>query len=216
MESFSCVQLFAGNDADEFNAVLKQQITPKVLITTCRFNSGVCVFYATYIHDLYSCPYVFLRLSTFFLTTYFLLHMSRQDLPLLRSWYTWYQILIMLKGEHMNSRKYVILLSGLLILLLQWSLFSHAVKCILFRLWNTQRIGISPHLLLCTQIEENLVHIHQVTGNRSTAVFSFLLTLFWYISQMPYWSSIYLMGNISGAYDTLVHMMYILNLIHQF
>ncbi|KAL6861551.1 hypothetical protein ACP4OV_017251 [Aristida adscensionis] len=33
-------ELFAGNDADEFNAVLKQQIIPKVLITTCRFNSG--------------------------------------------------------------------------------------------------------------------------------------------------------------------------------
>ncbi|KQK19951.1 ribosome production factor 1 [Brachypodium distachyon] len=33
-------ELFAGNDADEFNAVLKQQVTPKVLITTCRFNSG--------------------------------------------------------------------------------------------------------------------------------------------------------------------------------
>ncbi|TVU12748.1 hypothetical protein EJB05_46404, partial [Eragrostis curvula] len=33
-------ELFAGNDADEFNAVLKQHITPKVLITTCRFNSG--------------------------------------------------------------------------------------------------------------------------------------------------------------------------------
>jgi ribosome production factor 1 len=41
------VQLFAGNDADEFNAVLQQHITPKVLITTCRFNSGVCVFYAS-------------------------------------------------------------------------------------------------------------------------------------------------------------------------
>uniref|UniRef100_A0A0A9F400 Brix domain-containing protein n=1 Tax=Arundo donax TaxID=35708 RepID=A0A0A9F400_ARUDO len=33
-------ELFAGNDADEFNAILKQHITPKVLITTCRFNSG--------------------------------------------------------------------------------------------------------------------------------------------------------------------------------
>ncbi|CAD6340398.1 unnamed protein product [Miscanthus lutarioriparius] len=33
-------ELFAGNDADEFNAVLKQHITPKILITTCRFNSG--------------------------------------------------------------------------------------------------------------------------------------------------------------------------------
>nr|CAB3469422.1 unnamed protein product [Digitaria exilis] len=32
--------LYAGNDADEFSAVLKQHITPKVLITTCRFNSG--------------------------------------------------------------------------------------------------------------------------------------------------------------------------------
>jgi ribosome production factor 1 len=42
------VQLFAGNDADEFNAVLKQHIIPKVLITTCRFNSGVFVFCAYY------------------------------------------------------------------------------------------------------------------------------------------------------------------------
>ncbi|XP_006655766.1 ribosome production factor 1 [Oryza brachyantha] len=33
-------ELFAGNDADEFSAVLKQQTAPKVLITTCRFNSG--------------------------------------------------------------------------------------------------------------------------------------------------------------------------------
>lgn len=33
-------ELFAGNDADEFSAVLKQHITPKILITTCRFNSG--------------------------------------------------------------------------------------------------------------------------------------------------------------------------------
>ncbi|KAL5669133.1 hypothetical protein ACJX0J_021354 [Zea mays] len=32
--------MFAGNDADEFNAVLKQHITPEILITTCRFNSG--------------------------------------------------------------------------------------------------------------------------------------------------------------------------------
>ncbi|KAJ1692847.1 hypothetical protein LUZ63_009545 [Rhynchospora breviuscula] len=33
-------ELFAGNDADEFSAVLKQQTAPKVLITTCRFNSS--------------------------------------------------------------------------------------------------------------------------------------------------------------------------------
>uniref|UniRef100_A0A1D1Z321 Ribosome production factor 1 n=1 Tax=Anthurium amnicola TaxID=1678845 RepID=A0A1D1Z321_9ARAE len=32
-------ELFAGNDADEFSAVLKQECTPKILITTCRFNS---------------------------------------------------------------------------------------------------------------------------------------------------------------------------------
>lgn len=32
-------ELFAGNDADEFSAVLKQQAAPKILITTCRFNS---------------------------------------------------------------------------------------------------------------------------------------------------------------------------------
>lgn len=32
-------ELFAGNDADEFNDILKQERIPKVLITTCRFNS---------------------------------------------------------------------------------------------------------------------------------------------------------------------------------
>lgn len=32
-------ELFAGNDADEFSSVLNQALTPKILITTCRFNS---------------------------------------------------------------------------------------------------------------------------------------------------------------------------------
>ncbi|XP_057501735.1 uncharacterized protein LOC130785565 [Actinidia eriantha] len=32
-------ELFAGNDADEFSSVLKHECTPKILITTCRFNS---------------------------------------------------------------------------------------------------------------------------------------------------------------------------------
>ncbi|XP_038995824.1 ribosome production factor 1-like [Hibiscus syriacus] len=32
-------ELFAGNDADEFSAILKQDRTPNILITTCRFNS---------------------------------------------------------------------------------------------------------------------------------------------------------------------------------
>ncbi|XP_054793435.1 uncharacterized protein LOC129299017 [Prosopis cineraria] len=32
-------ELFAGNDCDEFSTVLKRQQTPKILITTCRFNS---------------------------------------------------------------------------------------------------------------------------------------------------------------------------------
>lgn len=32
-------ELFAGNDADEFSSILKQEFTPKILITTCRFNS---------------------------------------------------------------------------------------------------------------------------------------------------------------------------------
>ncbi|KAL3497914.1 hypothetical protein ACH5RR_040646 [Cinchona calisaya] len=32
-------ELFAGNDADEFSSILKQDCTPKILITTCRFNS---------------------------------------------------------------------------------------------------------------------------------------------------------------------------------
>ncbi|XVF33055.1 hypothetical protein REPUB_Repub17cG0135300 [Reevesia pubescens] len=32
-------ELFAGNDADEFSSILKHDRTPKILITTCRFNS---------------------------------------------------------------------------------------------------------------------------------------------------------------------------------
>ncbi|XP_044501530.1 ribosome production factor 1-like [Mangifera indica] len=32
-------ELFAGNDADEFSSVLKRERMPKILITTCRFNS---------------------------------------------------------------------------------------------------------------------------------------------------------------------------------
>ncbi|CAH8314245.1 unnamed protein product [Eruca vesicaria subsp. sativa] len=32
-------QLFADIDADEFNPVLRREVTPKVLLTTCRFNS---------------------------------------------------------------------------------------------------------------------------------------------------------------------------------
>ncbi|KAK1440370.1 hypothetical protein QVD17_06195 [Tagetes erecta] len=32
-------ELFAGNDADEFSSVLNSQRVPKVLMTTCRFNS---------------------------------------------------------------------------------------------------------------------------------------------------------------------------------
>ncbi|KAL6006636.1 hypothetical protein ACLOJK_032129 [Asimina triloba] len=32
-------ELFAGNDADEFSAVIKRDCTPKILITTCRFHS---------------------------------------------------------------------------------------------------------------------------------------------------------------------------------
>ncbi|PIN10377.1 Ribosome biogenesis protein RPF1, contains IMP4 domain [Handroanthus impetiginosus] len=32
-------ELFAGNDADEFSSILKQEYIPKVLITTSRFNS---------------------------------------------------------------------------------------------------------------------------------------------------------------------------------
>ncbi|KAA8516234.1 hypothetical protein F0562_019413 [Nyssa sinensis] len=32
-------ELFAGNDADEFCSILKREQIPKILITTCRFNS---------------------------------------------------------------------------------------------------------------------------------------------------------------------------------
>lgn len=32
-------ELFAENDTDEFNKILKQETIPKILITTCRFNS---------------------------------------------------------------------------------------------------------------------------------------------------------------------------------
>lgn len=38
---FPFFQFLAGNDADEFSTVLKQQTVPKVLITTCRYNSSV-------------------------------------------------------------------------------------------------------------------------------------------------------------------------------
>ncbi|KAM0934686.1 putative U3 snoRNP protein/Ribosome production factor 1 [Dioscorea sansibarensis] len=33
-------ELFVGNDADEFSKLLKQERIPKILITTCRFNSS--------------------------------------------------------------------------------------------------------------------------------------------------------------------------------
>lgn len=32
-------ELFAGIDADEFSSIIKRESTPKILITTCRFNS---------------------------------------------------------------------------------------------------------------------------------------------------------------------------------
>ncbi|KAJ4981024.1 hypothetical protein NE237_031861 [Protea cynaroides] len=32
-------ELFAGNDCDEFSKIFKGELTPKILITTCRFNS---------------------------------------------------------------------------------------------------------------------------------------------------------------------------------
>lgn len=32
-------ELYAGNECDEFSSVLKRESTPKILITTCRFNS---------------------------------------------------------------------------------------------------------------------------------------------------------------------------------
>ncbi|KAE9463164.1 hypothetical protein C3L33_04917, partial [Rhododendron williamsianum] len=38
-------ELFAGNDADEFCSVLKRECNPKILITTCRFNSTVCLLF---------------------------------------------------------------------------------------------------------------------------------------------------------------------------
>ena len=37
------LQLFAGNDADEFSSILNRKSDPKILITTCRFNSTVCL-----------------------------------------------------------------------------------------------------------------------------------------------------------------------------
>lgn len=39
------LQLFADIDADEFNPVLRREITPKILITTCRFNSTVSLLF---------------------------------------------------------------------------------------------------------------------------------------------------------------------------
>ncbi|KAK1274438.1 hypothetical protein QJS04_geneDACA010810 [Acorus gramineus] len=34
-------ELFAANDSDEFAPILKQECTPKILITTCRFHSTI-------------------------------------------------------------------------------------------------------------------------------------------------------------------------------
>ena len=39
------LQLFTGNDADEFSLILKRESNPKILITTCRFHSSVCTFH---------------------------------------------------------------------------------------------------------------------------------------------------------------------------
>ncbi|KAJ8898744.1 hypothetical protein K2173_004967 [Erythroxylum novogranatense] len=33
-------ELFAANDADEFSSIIRRECAPKILITTCRFNSG--------------------------------------------------------------------------------------------------------------------------------------------------------------------------------
>jgi hypothetical protein len=69
--NFSCLQLFAGNDADEFNAVLKQHITPEILITTCRFNSGVFIinyhlFCMNFCSLSFSANFQFVMISCFF------------------------------------------------------------------------------------------------------------------------------------------------------
>lgn len=37
------MQLFVDNDADEFNPILNRERVTKILITTSRFNSSVCV-----------------------------------------------------------------------------------------------------------------------------------------------------------------------------
>lgn len=39
-----CLKLFAGNDVDEFSAVLRNERTPKTLITTSRYNSTVSLY----------------------------------------------------------------------------------------------------------------------------------------------------------------------------
>lgn len=44
MSSFDSLQLFAGNDADEFSSIIKRDVGAKILITTCRFNSTVRFF----------------------------------------------------------------------------------------------------------------------------------------------------------------------------
>lgn len=43
--SLTCftMQLFVDNDADEFNPILNRERVTKILITTSRFNSSVCV-----------------------------------------------------------------------------------------------------------------------------------------------------------------------------
>ena len=46
--------MFAEIEADEFSAVLKGERVPKVLITTCRFNSTVCSSLSHHISSFFS------------------------------------------------------------------------------------------------------------------------------------------------------------------
>lgn len=52
------LQLFAGNDADEFSSILNQEHTPKILITTCRYNSTVSYMVQTGYIRIVACTWL--------------------------------------------------------------------------------------------------------------------------------------------------------------
>ena len=52
MNTIIYLQLLVDNDADEFSSVLKHECTPKILITSFRFNFTVCPLFHFFIFNI--------------------------------------------------------------------------------------------------------------------------------------------------------------------